>query len=68
MPLDYFFWGYLKNKVYITKPNNVDDLRGQIIDETKYIPREYNKKAVSSFYNRLAHSLAIQREHFEHLL
>jgi len=46
MLLDYFFWGYLKNKVYITKPNNVDDLRGQIIDETKYIPREYNKKAV----------------------
>jgi len=26
-PLDYFLGKYLKNKVYITKPQNLDDLR-----------------------------------------
>ena len=40
--LDYFFWGYLKSKVYITKSNDFDDLCRRIIDETRYILREYN--------------------------
>ncbi|XP_058808948.1 uncharacterized protein LOC131674347 [Phymastichus coffea] len=26
-PLDYFLWDYLKNKVYATKPNNIEELR-----------------------------------------
>jgi len=34
---DYFFWGYLKGKIYITKSNNLDNLRRQIIDETRRI-------------------------------
>lgn len=36
-PLDYFLWGYLKSKVYVTKPQNLDDLRQRIIDETALI-------------------------------
>ncbi|EFN82476.1 hypothetical protein EAI_06335, partial [Harpegnathos saltator] len=24
-PLDFFLWGYIKNKVYFTKPRNLDE-------------------------------------------
>jgi len=69
VPLDYFFWGYLKNNIYqITKPNDLDNLRSRIVDETRCISREYNRKAVSSFYNQLAYIRAVQGKHFEHLL
>ncbi|EFN85682.1 hypothetical protein EAI_02991, partial [Harpegnathos saltator] len=26
-PLDFFFWGYLKDCIYKTKPRNLDNLR-----------------------------------------
>jgi len=64
--LDYFFWKYLKRKIHITKSNDLDDLRRRIYDETRRIPRKYNKKIVSSFYNRLVHCRVVQGEHFEH--
>ena len=32
-PLDFFLWGYLKNKVFLTPPRNLEDLRGRIIHE-----------------------------------
>ena len=35
--LDYFFWGYLKSNVYITKLNDLDDLHRRIVDETRYV-------------------------------
>lgn len=32
-PCDFFLWGYLKSRVYITPPRNLDDLRQRIINE-----------------------------------
>lgn len=31
-PCDFFLWGWLKQKVYVTPPQNVDDLRRRIVD------------------------------------
>lgn len=32
-PMDFFVWGYVKNKVYVTPPRNLQDLRQRISDE-----------------------------------
>ena len=32
-PCDFFLWGYLKNKVFTTPSENIDDLRQRIIEE-----------------------------------
>ena len=29
-PLDFFYWGYLKSKVYINRPENLEELRQSI--------------------------------------
>ena len=67
-PLDYFLWGHLKSKIYATKPSNLEDLRNRIIEETAQIDPNVISKAVSDFYQRIAHCQAINGSHFEHLL
>ena len=32
-PCDFFLWGYLKNKVFITPPENVNALRQRIVEQ-----------------------------------
>ena len=32
-PLDFFLWGYLKSKIYVTPPTDIQDLRGRIVQE-----------------------------------
>ncbi|EFN87068.1 hypothetical protein EAI_13380, partial [Harpegnathos saltator] len=39
--LNYFLWGLLKSTVYKTKPQNLDDLRQRILDETALICRDH---------------------------
>jgi len=46
--LDFFLWGYLKSKVYVTKPQDLDDLRGRITREIELIPPETYRNAVSA--------------------
>lgn len=67
-PLDYFLWGYLKSKVYTTKPQNLDDLSHRILEEAASIPNDYIRSAVSSFYDRLAYCQEVNGGQFEQLL
>lgn len=67
-PLDYFLWGYLKSKVYQTKPNNLDELRNRILQEAALVDRNMIRTAVSHFYERIAHCQAVGGSQFEHLL
>ncbi|XP_025264144.1 uncharacterized protein LOC112637804 [Camponotus floridanus] len=36
-PLDYFLWGYLKDRMYKNKPQNLQELRQRILDECAII-------------------------------
>ena len=63
-PLDYFLWGYLKGKIYNTKPRNLNDLHQRIINEFRIMPREFCRNAVLSFYNRLAHCQTAEGRQF----
>lgn len=67
-PLDYFFWGHLKDNVYKTQPRDLDDLRQRIMEETRNISEEAFHNAVSDFYTRSAHCQTVEGKHFEHLL
>lgn len=67
-PLDYFFWGFLKQKVYKTKPANIRQLTERITEEARRIPPDVLHNVVREFYNRLAHCQTTQGQHFEHLL
>ena len=37
-PLDFWLWGYLKNKVYVNEVTTLDQLRQAITDEMQAIP------------------------------
>ncbi|KYN15703.1 hypothetical protein ALC57_11999 [Trachymyrmex cornetzi] len=67
-PLDYFLWGYLKGKIYNTKPRNLNDLRQRIINIIRIMPREFCRNAILSFYNRLAHYRTAEGRQFKYLL
>lgn len=67
-PLDYFLWGYLKDRVYKTKPQNLDELRQRIIDECTSIPAEHFGNSINSFYHRLGYCQETEGHQFEHLL
>jgi len=53
-------WGYLKSKVYATKPRDLDDLRGRIIRALELTPPETYRNAVAAVYNRLAYCQAVE--------
>lgn len=36
-PFDYYLWSFLKSKVYIIRPQNLEDLRNQIREEIRLI-------------------------------
>lgn len=54
--LDYYFlWGYVKDRVYKTKPQNLYDLRNRIQQEIQQIRQDTLQRVVSHFYMTLAH-------------
>jgi len=67
-PLDYFLWGYLKDRVYRTKPTSIEELQQRIRQEIENIDPELIRNAVDGFYHRLAHCQNVNGAQFEHLL
>lgn len=67
-PLDYFFWGYLKNNVYKTRPNDINELTQRILHEAAEIPAEMLQNVMNGYYNRLAYCQTAEGKQFEHLL
>ena len=36
-PCDFFLWGYMKQKVYVSLPESLEDLRERIINEMNFL-------------------------------
>ena len=53
-PCDFFMWGYLKNKVFATPPQNINVLRQRIIDEFNVLRQqpEMIRNAVRDMHKR----------------
>ena len=54
-PCDYFLWGYIKSKVYVTPPASLNDLRGRISQVFDTLKRDPNmiKRAMREMLNRV---------------
>ena len=64
-PLDFFLWGYLKDKVYATKPTTVAELREAIEHECTQIPRELFHNVCNSIAWRCQQCLDQNGRQFE---
>jgi len=64
-PCDYFLWGYLKTKVFETKPRNIADLKQRIQHEVAAIPVEMLREAMNSFRSRLEECVRRTGSHLE---
>ena len=51
-PCDFFLWGYLKSRVYNPLPNNLDELKDNIIREIKKIDKKTLKDTFLNFSKR----------------
>lgn len=69
-PLDFFYWGCLKDKVYKMPPvTNVEDLRQRIQNAAVEISNiNFNQRLKSSFIRRCRMCISVGGRQFEHLL
>ena len=68
-PLDFFLWGYPKDRVYKDKPRTSEQLKCAIIAEVSAMPSEMVDRAVDHLQTmRLAQVIRRGGAHIEHLL
>ena len=67
-PCDFFLWGYLKDRVYVPKPNNIEELKNRITEEIQAIPDDMRERAILSFETRLRRVIGLDGGHFENVL
>lgn len=68
-PLDFFMWGYVKDKVYARKPRTLTELKGFI--EDVFLKLEINdtmrKNVIKSIPDRLQDCINVEGDTFEYL-
>lgn len=52
-PCDFWFWGYIKEKVYKKKLQNLNDLREAIVEEIRKITPEMLQNVINSIPSRI---------------
>lgn len=68
-PLDFFFWGYLKSKIYTVRRHpNLESLKDRIQEVCFNITPDVLENVRRSFYDRLGYCLAVNGQTFEHLI
>ena len=67
-PLDFFLWGYLKDRVYREKPATIADLKEAIEAEVADIPLEMCQRVGANFWRRIELIQQRNGDHIEHVL
>lgn len=67
-PPDFFLWGYLKDKVYANKPRTISELKVNIREEIRAIPRSVCKSVMLNFAMRLKKCVDLNGGHLEQVL
>lgn len=67
-PLDFFLWGYLKERVYEQEPEGPNHLRRLITEACRQIPPHMLQQARMSLLHRAQICINAAGGHFEHLL
>lgn len=67
-PLDFFFWGYLKSKVYKHETSTIEALKKAIYTEAKKIPQNFVNRALKEWPRRLRLIYYCKGQNIEHRL
>jgi len=67
-PVDFYFWGRVKDIVYRDRPTTRDDMMQRIRNACQIIGNEEILRATDSVRNRLQHCLENNGGHFEHII
>lgn len=68
-PLDFFLWGYLKDRVYQTPPIDLEDLKNKIRNECRALNAEVLRSVTSrELLHRAERCVEAVGQHFEHML
>lgn len=66
--LDFFLWGYVKERVYQTPPTTLEDMKGRIRNAFQEINDHMLRNVSQSFLNRLRLCVQENGRHIEHLI
>ena len=66
-PLDFFLWGYLKNRVYGTTPTTLEELKNSVTQHIQDISIEICQNVINNFQRRLTACVTRKGAHFEHV-
>ena len=64
-PLDYFLWGYVKDRVYGQKPATMSDLKSLIAEAIRSVTTATVSKVYGNFEKQLAACIEQHGGHFE---
>ncbi|GFS68709.1 uncharacterized protein TNCV_1959131 [Trichonephila clavipes] len=67
-PVDFWLWGYLKSRVYLSGPSSLSELKDAIHREVSSIHPDMLHSAVAGFVTRLECLLPCGGGHVEHIL
>jgi hypothetical protein len=67
-PLDFYFWGNMKGKVYSPRPPTLQALIDTIGDHARLIQPDELERVQREFYDRLGYCISANGEHFEQLI
>lgn len=66
--LDFFLWGYLKDRVFRTKPETVEEMKNRIIENCRVPDDAMLDRVMGSFQERILMCISEEGKQFEHLL
>ncbi|KYN12730.1 hypothetical protein ALC57_15089 [Trachymyrmex cornetzi] len=67
-PLDFFLWGYCKEQIYKTLPENIDDLDARLQHAIWAIEENIMENVQANLLKRMRACVRMDGAHFEHLL
>ena len=67
-PMDFFLWGFLKDKIYCRKPKTIAEMRVAIEEECAQIPLEMLLDVCRSISSRYEKCIEQNGNQFEHLM
>lgn len=67
-PLDFFLWGYTKDRVYKNRPKTINELKMAIIETLRNIPAAGLSRTIGSFEKRLRYVIHTEGGHIENII
>ena len=67
-PLDFYFWGFIRNKIYKTRSNTEEELREHFINFIGRVPNIHIYNATRSVTSRVQQCIEQNGRQFEHIL